>query len=86
MNLQLYTESQFEYNDIAFIVRAFRNVDNLGFVIRAFFADGSKANYLSYTVDYETQLAMRDSTEDNAVGLLMQQAKEAIMSGQYFYR
>jgi hypothetical protein len=84
MNLTDYTQKAFQYHEIDFVIKAFRDNENFGFVIKALFANGKRANNFTYRVNYETNRELLNSTGDNAVGHLMQRAEEDIRMGYYF--
>lgn len=84
MNLQLYTQLPFTYNDVDFIIKAFHDPDNFSYKVKAFFINGKKANNFSYSVDYETADNLLAYTGDHAVEHLLDLAKEDIKNGFIF--
>ena len=84
MSLTEYTNKSFQCDEIDLIIKAFRANENFEFVIKAFFENGKPANNFSYSVNYETNRGLLNSTGDNAVGHLMQRAEEDIRMGYYF--
>ena len=84
MPLQLHTQANLTYNDIDFVIKAFHDSQNASYVIKAFFADGKAANNLSYSVKYNDHAELLASTGDDTVALLIQHAKDDILSDHYF--
>lgn len=84
MSLQLYIETPFLHAEVDFLIKAFHNGKNTGYIVKSFFANGRKANHLNYSVDYETEADLLSATGDHAIEVLMEHAKEDIRAGIYF--